>query len=104
MVPVTVMACGCSSTGVPIPESITVDQDNPKRIRFVVHGDPGLNRYPDIYNLPLPMHEKIREGMRRYASDELRARNWCPNGFTGPELVLAKESARSTRRFWVDCL
>jgi hypothetical protein len=42
--------------------------------------------------------------MRRYASDELRARNWCPNGFTGPELVLAKESARSTRRFWVDCL
>jgi hypothetical protein len=101
---VSTMGAGCSSSGVPIPGSITVDQYNPKRIRFVVHGDPGLSRYPDIQALPLPMHEKIREGMRRYANDELRARNWCPNGFTGPEVVLAQESARSTSRFWVDCL
>jgi hypothetical protein len=104
MILVSMMSSGCSSSGVPMPESITVDQNNPKRIRFVVHGDPGLSRYPDIRALPLPMHEKIREGMRRYAKDELRARNWCPDGFTGPKVVLAQASARSTRRFWVDCL
>jgi hypothetical protein len=101
------LACvGCSSAtdGVPIPESITVDPNNPKRIRFVVHGDPGLSRYPEINNLPLPMPEKIREGMRRYAADELRARNLCLNGFKGPDVVLAKASARLTSRFWVDCL
>jgi hypothetical protein len=96
---------GCSSAeGVRISESITVDENNPKRIRFVVHGDPGLRRYAEINNLPLPMHEKIREGMRRYAADELRDRGWCPNGFTGPEIVWASESSRLTRRFFVDCL
>ena len=106
MMMVASMGNGCSSgsDGVPIPESITIDQNNPKRIRFVVHGDPGLARYPEINKLPLPMHEKIREGMKRYAADELRARQWCPNGFIGPEVVLAKEYARLTSRFWVDCL
>ena len=97
---------GCSSVdgGVPIAESVMVDQNNQKRIRFVVHGDPGLARYPEIKKLALPMDEKIREGMKRYAADELRVRNWCPDGFNGPELVLANESARLTSRFWVDCL
>ncbi len=86
------------------PNSITVEQGNPKRIRFVVHGDPGLARYPEIGKQSIPMHEKIREGMRRYAADELRERNWCPNGFIGPEIVWARESARLTSHFFVDCL
>jgi hypothetical protein len=102
----TAVGAGCASTEgqVPVQESITVDPSNPKRIRFVVHGGPGLLRYPEISALPLPMHEKIRQGMQRYAADELRARNWCPNGFVGPEVVQSKESARLSRRFWVDCL
>ena len=98
---------GCSSapekTHAP-PNSITVEEGNPKRIRFVVHGDPGLSRYPEITRLPLPVHEQIREGMRRYAADELRNRNWCPNGFAGPALVAVYEVDRMTRRFYVDCL
>jgi hypothetical protein len=96
--------CAFNESRVPIQESITIDPSNPKRIRFVMHGDPGLRRYPEIKSLPLPMHEKIRQGMQRYAADELRARNWCTNGFLGPEVVLADESARLTSRFWVDCL
>ena len=86
------------------PDSVTQDPDRPTRVRFVVHGDPGLSRYPEINSLPLKVHEKIREGMRRYAQDELRTRGICPNGFAGPEVVLAYETERMTRRFWVDCL
>lgn len=100
----TSSGCSLSANRAPIPESITVDQNNSKRIRFVVHGDPGLARYPEVLKLPLPMHEKIREGMRRYAADELRARDWCPAGFKGPDVVLVREEDRMTSRFWVDCL
>lgn len=105
-IPFVIAGYGCSSngTGTPIPETVSVDPTNSRRIRFVVHGDPGLKRYPEIHQLPLPMHEKIREGMRRYAADELKARSLCPNGFSGPEIVWAYESARLTGRFFVECL
>ena len=97
---------GCSSLHEPTrtPESVTLDTANSRRVHFVVHGAPGLRRYPELYELPVPMHEKIREGMRRYAAEELRARGWCPNGFRGPDLVLAYRTEPSTSRFWVDCL
>lgn len=98
---------GCSfapEKGSPPPNLITQDASKPGRIRFVVHGDPGLARYPEIDQLRLPTHEKIREGMRRFAADELRDRGWCATGFSGPEVVLGYETERLTRRFYVDCL
>jgi len=58
-------------------DRVYIDENNPNRVRFVINGDPGLRRYPEVLSLPLPMHEKIREGMRRYAADVLSERGWC---------------------------
>jgi hypothetical protein len=100
-----VWLAGCATgTGKPVPETVIVDPSNSSRVRFVVHGDPGLKKYPEILALAIPVHEKIREGMRRHAGDLLNERALCPRGFVGPELVLADENARLTRRFFVDCL
>ena len=79
------------------------DTSDSNRIRFVVNGDPGLRKYPEILELKVPMHEKIREGMRRHAADVLLERGWCPNGFSGPHAVSADERARLTSHFFVDC-
>lgn len=100
------VASGCATRGsdVPIPETVTVDLSNTNRVRFVVHGDPGLKKYPEINALAMPMHDKIREAMRRHAADLLVERGLCPHGFVGPEAVLASENARLTSRFWVECL
>ena len=83
---------------------MTVDSSNANRVRFLVHGDPGLKKYPEINALAIPMREKIKEGMRRHAADLLAERDLCPHGFVGPEVVLASENARLTSRFLVDCL
>ena len=84
-------------------DSVTVDPANANRIRFVVNGDPGLARYPEIEATKLPAHERIREGMRRHAADVLAERGWCPRGFVGPEHVWAYERSRLTSHFYVDC-
>ena len=84
-------------------DSVSIDTANARRIRFIVNGDPGLAKYPEINAMELPMHEKIREGMRRHAADVLAERGWCPKGFVGPERVLANENARLTSHFFVDC-
>lgn len=97
---------GCSTdpSRRPVPESVTIDPDKPKRVRFVVHGDPGLRKYPEILALPLAASERIREGMRRHAADLLAERGLCPHGFTGPDIVWAYEYARQTTHFFVECL
>ncbi|WP_147275239.1 hypothetical protein [Thioalbus denitrificans] len=79
------------------------DTSDPKRIHFVVNGDPGLEKYPAILELEIPMHEKIREGMHRHAGDVLAELGWCKNGFLGPETVWAMEYARLTSHFFVEC-
>jgi len=103
---VVALAAGCAAQerAVPVPETVTADAANPNRVRFVVHGDPGLRKYPEVMALALPVHEKIREGMLRHAADLLAERGLCPRGFVGPEVILAREDARLTRRFWVDCV
>lgn len=100
---VAMYGCSSSVNDLPLVNTVSIDKDNPKRIHFIVQGDPGLARYPEIEKLPLPMHEKIIEGMRRYAADELHVRNWCTGGFSGPKRVWAYESTRLTRQFFVDC-
>lgn len=95
--------CATDPSRRPVPETVTVDPDNPKRVRFVVHGDPGLKKYPEIQALPLAASERIREGMRRHAADLLAERGWCPHGFTGPAIVWAYEYARLTSHFFVEC-
>jgi hypothetical protein len=99
-----IVTSGCASKGTPVPESVTVDPSQPARVRFVVHGDPGLEKYPEVRALSLPAHEKIREGMRRHAADLLAERGLCPKGFLGPDLVWAYERSRSTSQFFVDCV
>lgn len=102
---VALVSSGCASEGrTPVPETVTVDPLQPTRVRFLVHGDPGLKKYPEIQALSLPMHEKIREGMRRHAGDLLAERGLCPKGFVGPDLVWANERSRLTRQFFVDCV
>lgn len=99
------LGVGCASEErKPVAESVTVDPARAGRIRFVVHGDPGLRKYPEINALALPAHEKIREGMRRHAADLLAERGLCTRGFVGPEVVLARENARLTSYFYVDCV
>src|SRR5690349_16331751 len=91
------LALGCASPTAAskiVSDSVTVDPANAKVIRFVVNGDPGLAKYPAIQAMSIPVHEKIREGMRRYAADVLAERGLCPKGFVGPEVVWAYERSR----------
>ena len=84
-------------------DKVFQDPNTAGRVRFIVNGDPGMKKYPEILRLQLPMHEKIREAMRKHAADVLEERGWCPNGFSGPEMVLVDPNARLTSHFFVDC-
>lgn len=80
------------------------DPVNPKRIRFDVYGDPYEAAAHGSAEAGLLADERIRLGMRRYAAATLKELGYCPNGFTGPEVVLAPERSRLMRYFYVTCI
>lgn len=80
------------------------DPANPKRIRFDVYGNPYDPAPPGGDEARLPSHERIRLGMRRYADSKLKELGYCPNGFAGPDMVLAPERNRLATFFFVTCL
>lgn len=79
------------------------DSKNPRRIRFDVYGDPFPLASPNSDEAKLPVHLQIRAGMKRYAAIKLKELNYCPLGFSGPDVVLASERNRLMSFFYVDC-
>ena len=108
---IIVFGVGCTLPGVsqnspsrPETKITPDDPANPKRIRFDVYGDPFTPAPSGSAEANLPVHVQIRMGMRRYAESKLKELSWCPNGFTGPDAVLAPERNRLMSFFYVECL
>lgn len=111
---IAVLCClalaGCSSPFKPrdpnIP-AVRITPDNaehPQRIRFDVYGKPYAPALPGSEESKLPMHLQIQAGMRRFAAEKLAELGYCPNGFSGPAVVLAPENNVFQRFFFVECL
>lgn len=80
------------------------DQAHPKRVRFDVYGNPFPHIELTAAEKALPMHKQLALTMRRNAEIKLRELGYCPNGVTGPDLVLGPENDRRRLFFYVDCL
>jgi hypothetical protein len=87
----------------PTETTITPDLVWPGRYHFYVYGDPGLRMDPSIRQSNLPGYKQVQEGMRVYVASEFKARGLCPNGFTGPDVVLGPK-ATMERHFYVECV
>ena len=100
----TTIVIGCAGPIVlPFETQVTQLQANPAKYRFDVYGDPGLKLDPTIQKSALPVHDRIRLGMRRYAEDEVPKRGLCQHGFKGPDLVLAQKVSPKSF-FFIECL
>jgi len=99
-------ACSTAPPAYVRPEPrITPDNtEHPKRIRFDVYGDPFSPAAQGTQEASLRVHEQIRLGMRRYAAEKLRELNYCPRGFSGPDVILSPERKPLVRFFYVECL
>jgi hypothetical protein len=101
--PTSMASCavtGDGSSRVPMTVKMTPNHaTEPTRIRFDVNSTP----YVAVQDERLPMHEKIKLGMRQLATERLAAKGYCPHGFRGPELVLCKKALPDCF-FFVDCL
>jgi len=99
-----ILFSGCATTEPQPFETRITGMGDPGHFRFYVFGDPGLKLDPTIEQMNIPVYEKIRLGMRRYAEAELAKRGLCPRGFRGPDVVRAPERATMHSFFFVECL
>jgi|SRR5690348_584954 len=82
---------------------VIITPDNPtkpKRVRVELYDTP----YADQFDKSIPVRERIRLGMRRFAEERIPPTGYCPNGFTGPELVMASAADPDQAFFFVDCV
>jgi hypothetical protein len=93
-------AAGDASPSAPMTVKMTPNHPTePTRIRFDVNSTPYVSNQAQH----LPMHEKIRLGMRQLARERLPEKGYCPHGFKGPDLVLGMKASNDSF-FFVDCL
>ena len=76
------------------------DPANPKWIRFDLYRTP----YAEEQDPRLSVYERIRLGMRKFASEQLASRSLCTHGFNGPSHVYVPENDIEHRFFHVECL
>lgn len=104
----SLMSCSSASRqSADIGSSVQItpdDEAHPKRIRFDVYGNPFPRTELSTEERRLPTHKQVALVMRRNAEIKLREVGYCPNGFTGPDLVLGPENDRRALFFYVDCL
>ena len=98
-----VIGCAGRPEILPFETQVTQLQATPAKYRFDVYGDPGLKLDPAIRKTALPVHERIRLGMRRYAEDEVAKRGLCQDGFTGPDIVIGQKMSPKSF-FFIECL
>ncbi|AMS31807.1 hypothetical protein AEM42_04240 [Betaproteobacteria bacterium UKL13-2] len=103
LLPMLLTSCAAASDPAPrAPLTVKITPNHPTeptRIRFDVNSTP----YVSAQDPRLPIHERIRLGMRQLAQERLPATGYCPHGFKGPDIVLGRKMTANWF-FFVDCL